>query len=122
MVRVKRGNTLRKRHKKVLVRAKGFYGRAGSIFKQAKPFVQRSLLYATRDRKARKHDFRSLWIVRLHAALLQRNLGYSEFMGAYAKSGVTLNRKMLSQLAIIEPAAFEAVLAKVFSRSRVSPS
>ena len=120
MVRVKRGNTLRKRHKKMLGKAKGFYGRAGAIFKQAKPFVQRSLMYATRDRKARKHDFRSLWIVRLHAALLQRNLGYSEFMGAFTKSTLRLNRKMLSQLAIVDPAAFDAVLAEVVATPKAA--
>ena len=120
MVRVKRGNVKRRRHKKVLSRASGFYGRAGSIFKQARFFVQRSMLYATRDRLQRKNDFRSLWIVRIHAALLQRGFSYSEFICALTKSGVRLNRKVLSQMAILDAAAFDAVLSEVMQANKVA--
>ena len=111
MTRVKRGNTKQRRHKKLLNKAKGFYGRAKSIFKQAKPFVQRSLMYATRDRLARKRDFKSVWVVRINAALQERGLSYSSFMGAYKAGELKLNRKMLSQLAVLDTAAFDAVVA-----------
>ena len=77
-------------------------------------------MYSTRDRLARKHDFRSLWIVRMHAALLQRGFSYSEFMGAFAKSGLKLNRKMLSQMAILDPLAFDAVVAEVMTAKKVA--
>ena len=110
MVRVKRGNISRKRHKKTLQRAKGFYGRAKSIIKTARPAVYRALVNATRDRREHKSTFRSLWIVRLHAALLQRNWSYSEFIYKLNTSGVKLNRKSLSELAIHDAAALDTVI------------
>ncbi len=113
MVRVKRGNVLRKRHKKVLARAKGFYGGAKLIFKMAKPATGRAKLYATRDRRARKREFRSLWVVRIHAALLPYGVSYSRFINLLSKSGVRLNRKSLAQVALTDPPAFEYIVRQL---------
>jgi large subunit ribosomal protein L20 len=120
VVRVKRGNVSHKRHKKLLRRAKGFYGRAKLIFKTGKPAVYRALGYATRDRRARKREFRSLWISRIHAGLLKQGLPYSRFVYYLNHSGVRLNRKTLAYLAATDPMAFEQVVKSVLPASPIA--
>ena len=108
MVRVKRGNVARKRRKKVLSLAKGFRGAHSRLFRVANAQVIKALKYSYVGRKNKKRQFRKLWIVRLNAA--SRNIGdinYSKFIHKIKKSTIELNRKMLSQLAIVDPATFE---------------
>ncbi|AWD32859.1 50S ribosomal protein L20 [Candidatus Fokinia solitaria] len=113
MARVKRGVTARRRHKKILEMASGYRGRAKSCFRVAIEKVHKGLQYAYRDRKVRKREFRALWIQRLNAALRERGLRYSHFMGAFLKSEIGLNRKMLSEIAIRHPQQFEQIISKV---------
>ena len=112
MARVKRGVTAHAKHKKVLKAAKGFFGRRKNTIRVAKQAVEKANQYAFRDRKRRKRTFRALWIQRLNAAVRQFGLTYSRFIDGLAKAGVTVDRKVLSDLAIREPAAFEAIVAK----------
>nr|YP_009684592.1 ribosomal protein L20 [Pseudopedinella elastica]QDR24678.1 ribosomal protein L20 [Pseudopedinella elastica] len=108
MVRVKRGNVARKRRKKVLSLAKGFRGAHSRLFRVANAQVIKALKYSYVGRKNKKRQFRKLWIVRLNAA--SRNIGdinYSKFIHKIKKSNIELNRKMLAQLAIVDPATFE---------------
>ena len=112
MARVKRGVTSHAKHKKTLKAAKGFYGRRKNTIRTAKAAVDRSMQYATRDRKAKKRTFRALWIQRLNAAVREHGLTYSRFIDGLAKAGVTVDRKVLSQLAIEQPAAFAAIVAQ----------
>jgi len=107
MTRVKRGTVVKRRHKRLLKQTKGFWGQRKNIFKRAKETLMRSLAYAFKGRKLRKRDMRSLFITRIKAAAREHNCSYSSFMNGMKKSGVELNRKMLSQLAIFEPAAFK---------------
>lgn len=111
MARVKRGVTTHARHKKILNRAKGYRGRAKSCFRVAIERVEKGLQYAYRDRRAKKRNFRSLWIQRINAAVREHGLVYSQFMNGLKLIGLDLDRKVLSELAISEPAAF-AVFAK----------
>jgi len=113
MARVKRGVTAHAKHKKVLKQAKGFYGRRKNTIRVAKQAVEKANQYAFRDRKRKKRTFRALWIQRLNAAVRPFGLNYSRFIDGLAKSGVTVDRKVLSDLAISEPAAFEAIVEKV---------
>jgi large subunit ribosomal protein L20 len=110
MARVKRGVTSHAKHKKVLKAAKGFYGRRKNTIRTAKAAVDRSMQYAYRDRKNRKRTFRALWIQRLNAAVREQGLTYSRFIDGLAKAGIEIDRKVLSDLAIHEPAAFKAVV------------
>ncbi len=110
MARVKRGVTAHAKHKKVLKQAKGFYGRRKNTIRAAKAAVDRSLQYAYRDRKTRKRNFRALWIQRINAAVREHGLTYSRFIDGLAKAGVEVDRKVLSDLAIREPAAFGALV------------
>ena len=112
MARVKRGVTSHAKHKKTLKAAKGFYGRRKNTIRTAKAAVDRSMQYATRDRKAKKRTFRALWIQRLNAAVREHGLTYSRFIDGLAKAGVTVDRKVMSQLAIEQPAAFAAIVAQ----------
>jgi large subunit ribosomal protein L20 len=112
MARVKRGVTGHAKHKKVLKAAKGYYGRRKNTIRIAKQAVEKANQYAFRDRKRRKRTFRALWIQRLNAAVRQFGLTYSRFIDGLGKAGITLDRKVLSDLAIREPAAFEAVVDK----------
>jgi len=112
MARVKRGVTSHAKHKKTLKAAKGFYGRRKNTIRAAKAAVDRSMQYATRDRKARKRVFRALWIQRLNAAVRECGLTYSRFIDGLTKAGVEIDRKALSDLAISEPAAFAAIVEK----------
>ena len=112
MSRVKRGVTSHARHKKVYKAAKGFRGRRKNTIRTAKPAVDKALQYAFRDRKRKKRTFRALWIQRLNAAVRPFGLTYSRFIDGLAKSGMTVDRKVLSDLAIHEPASFQAIAEK----------
>jgi large subunit ribosomal protein L20 len=115
MARVKRGVTAHAKHKKVLKAAKGYYGRRKNTIRIAKQAVERANQYAYRDRKRRKRTFRALWIQRLNAAVRPFGLTYSRFIAGLGKAGIVVDRKVLSDLAIREPAAFEAIVGKVKS-------
>ena len=112
MARVKRGVTSHAKHKKVFKAAKGFYGRRQNTIRIAKQAVEKANQYAFRDRKRRKRTFRALWIQRLNAAVRPFGITYSRFIDGLAKAGITVDRKVLSDLAIREPAAFQAIVAK----------
>ena len=101
------------RRKRVLELAKGFFGRKKNVWTVAKNAVEKGLVYAYRDRKAKKRDFRSLWIQRINAGARLHGMSYSEFMGKIKKSGIDLNRKVLADLAMNHPEAFEAVVKKM---------
>ena len=105
-MRVKRGNVLRKRHKKILKLAKGFIGARSRIFKVANTAVMKKLKYQYRDRRNKKRTMRRLWIVRINAAVRQHGLSYSKFMNALKKADIQVNRKMLADLAVSDEAAF----------------
>jgi large subunit ribosomal protein L20 len=109
MARVKRGVTARARHKKVIAKAKGARGRSKNTFRAAARRVEKDLQYAYRDRRARKRNFRSLWIQRINAAAREHGLTYSQFMNGIKKAGVALDRKILADLAVREPAAFKSL-------------
>jgi large subunit ribosomal protein L20 len=113
MARVKRGVTSHAKHKKTLKAAKGYYGRRKNTIRIAKQAVEKANQYAFRDRKRRKRSFRALWIQRINAAVRPFGLTYSRFIDGLAKSGITVDRKVLSELAIAEPAAFQAIVEKV---------
>jgi large subunit ribosomal protein L20 len=103
----------RKRRKRVLELAKGFFGRKKNVWTVAKNAVEKGLVYAYRDRKAKKRDFRALWIQRINAGARLHGMSYSQFIGKVKKSGIDLNRKVLADLAMNHPAAFEAVVKKL---------
>ena len=109
MTRVKRGVTARARHKKVLKLTKGHFGSRHTLFKTANESMMHSLVYAYRDRRRRKRDFRRLWITRINAASRQHGLSYSRFMYGLKQADVRLDRKILADLAVHEPQAFEAI-------------
>ena len=112
MAHVKRGVTSRARHKKVLSAAKGFRGRRKNTIRIARQAVERSMQYATRDRRTRKRNFRALWIQRINAATREHGLTYGRFIDGLNKAGIEIDRKVLSDMAIHEPAAFEALVGK----------
>lgn len=112
MARVKGALMTRKRRKKTLKLAKGYWGSKSRHFKMAKQAVMKSGNYAYIGRKARKRDFRRLWITRISAACRMNGISYSMFMNGLKKAGVTLNRKMLSEVAIADEAAFKALVEK----------
>jgi large subunit ribosomal protein L20 len=112
VARVKRGVTGRAKHKKVFKAAKGYYGRRKNTIRVAKQAVEKAQQYAYRDRKRRKRTFRALWIQRLNAAVRPFGLTYSRFIDGLGKAGILVDRKILSDLAIKEPAAFQAVVEK----------
>jgi large subunit ribosomal protein L20 len=109
MSRVKRGVTSHARHKKILKKAEGYYGRRKNTIRIAKQAVDKANQYAFRDRKARKRTFRGLWIQRINAAARLYDLTYSRFIDGLAKAGVTVDRKMLADIAVHEPDAFKAL-------------
>ncbi|MBU2754037.1 50S ribosomal protein L20 [Acidithiobacillus sp. CV18-2] len=111
MPRVKRGVTAHARHKKVLARAKGFRGQRKSNFRIANQAVMKALVYAYRDRRTKKRDFRSLWIVRINAAARSEGLSYSRFINGLQRAGVSLDRKVLADLAVRDKAAFSRLVA-----------
>ena len=103
----------RARRKRVMEMAKGYFGRRKNVWTVAKNAVEKGLVYAYRDRKAKKRDFRTLWIARINAGARLHGMSYSEFMGKIKKAGIDLNRKVLADLAMNHPAAFEAVAKKL---------
>ena len=111
MARVKRGVTAHARHKKVLELAKGYRGRGSTAYRVAIEKVEKALRYAYRDRRNRKRDFRALWIQRINAGARQHGLTYSQFMHGIKLAGLDLDRKVLSDIAIREPEAFQAIAA-----------
>jgi large subunit ribosomal protein L20 len=112
MARVKRGVAGHAKHKKVYKATKGHYGRRRNTIRIAKQSMEKAQQYAYRDRKRRKRTFRALWIQRLNAAVRPFGLNYSRFIDGLGKAGVTVDRKVLSDLAITEPAAFQAIVEK----------
>ncbi|MFD2164103.1 50S ribosomal protein L20 [Paradesertivirga mongoliensis] len=103
----------RRRRKKILKLARGYYGSRSKVYTIAKNTVEKGLQYAYRDRKAKKREFRALWIQRINAGARHHGLSYSQFMGKLTKSGIGLNRKVLADLAMNEPAAFKAIVEAV---------
>jgi large subunit ribosomal protein L20 len=110
MPRVKRGPVARKRRKKILKLAKGYFGSKSKLFKVAKQQVMKSLQYAYRDRRQRKRDFRKLWIARINAAARSEGLSYSRFINGLKKADVEINRKMLADMAIHDKAGFDRLV------------
>ena len=110
MARVKRGNVARKRRNKILRLARGFRGSNGTLFRTANQRVMEALCNAYRDRRRRKRDFRRLWIARINAAARLNGVSYSRLIGGLKKADVQLNRKMLAQLAVLDPTSFATVV------------
>ncbi len=110
MTRVKRGNVARKRRNKILKIAKGFRGSHSTLFRTANQQVMKALRNAYRDRRKRKRDFRRLWITRINAAVRPHGMSYSQLIGKLKKVDIQLNRKMLAQLAVLDPVAFGKVV------------
>lgn len=112
MARVKRGLMRHKRHKKVIEKASGYWGRKKNVFSRAHEQVMKSGQYAFRDRRAKKRDFRRLWIVRITAACRECDIKYSELIHGLTTKGIQINRKMLSEFAIADMVAFKAIVAQ----------
>jgi large subunit ribosomal protein L20 len=110
-MRVKKGFKARRRRNSILKLAKGFRGRRKNCFKRANQAVERALDYATRDRRQKRRDFRKLWIVRINAAARLNGVSYSKLIAGMAKKGVTIDRKIMADLAVFDPAGFSAVVA-----------
>ncbi|PZW39120.1 MULTISPECIES: 50S ribosomal protein L20 [Mesonia] len=103
----------RARRKKVMKQAKGYFGRRKNVWTVAKNAVEKAMLYAYRDRKAKKRNFRTLWITRINAGARMHGMSYSQFMGKVKANGIELNRKVLADLAMNHPEAFKAIIEKV---------
>jgi large subunit ribosomal protein L20 len=116
MPRVKRGVTAHAKHKKVIARAKGFRGRRGNVFRVAKQAVMKADQYAYRDRRARKREFRALWIARINAGARQFGLSYSAFMNGLKKAAIEVDRKVLADLAVADKAAFAKLAEQAKAR------
>ncbi|MCD6326353.1 50S ribosomal protein L20 [bacterium] len=116
MPRAKSSIVKRKRHKRVLEMAKGYRGSRGNLYRVANETVLRALAFAYRDRRRRKRDFRRLWILRISAASRAQGLKYSEFIDGLQKRHISLNRKVLSQIAVFDPDAFEALTSLVLQK------
>ena len=117
MPRVKRGVTAHRRHRKILSQAKGYRGRRKNVFRVAKQAVIRAGQYAYRDRRQRKRQFRSLWIVRINAAARLHGLSYARFMSGLKKAGIELDRKVLAEIAVFDDTAFAELAAAAKSSS-----
>ncbi len=117
MTRVKRGNVAHKRRKKIFKLAKGFRAGASKLFRTANQRVMKALRHAYRDRRKRKRDFRRLWIVRINAAARLNGISYSQFIDKLNKADVKLNRKMLAQIAMMDPDGFSQVVKTVQTKS-----
>jgi large subunit ribosomal protein L20 len=115
MARVKGGVTAHARHKKVLKKAKGYYGRRKNTFRTANAAVEKAALYSYRDRKAKKRVFRALWIQRINAAVREEGLTYSRFISGLVKAGVELDRKVMADIAMNQPDAFKGLIAQAKS-------
>ena len=113
MARVKGAMKTRARHKKILKLAKGYRGAKSKLYKTANQAVMKSLSYAYRDRKAQKREFRQLWIARISAAARMNGISYSKFMNGLKNNGIEINRKMLAEIAVSDPAAFSSLVERV---------
>lgn len=113
MARVKGAMKTRARHKKILKLAKGYRGAKSKLFKTANQAVMKSLAYAYRDRKAKKREFRQLWIARINAAARMNGISYSKFMNGLKQKGIEINRKMLAEIAVSDPEAFTKLVEQV---------
>lgn len=113
MPRVRRGSKARHRRKKILKAAKGFRGGQSKLFKTASISVDRARMYAYRDRRARKRDFRKLWIIRINAAARENGLTYGRLMGGLHKAGIEIDRKILAEMAVNDPVVFSQVASMV---------
>jgi large subunit ribosomal protein L20 len=122
VARVKRGVTTHARHKKVLDLAKGYRGRGSTAYRVAIEKVEKALRYAYRDRRNRKRDFRSLWIQRINAGAREQGLTYSQFMHGIKLAGLDLDRKVLSDIAIREPEAFQAIATTARTALAAAPA
>ena len=112
MSRVRRGTKKKDRRKKILKLAKGYYGGRSKLYRTAKESVERALAYSYRDRRRKKRDFRSLWIVRINAAARMHDMKYSSFMTGLKRAGIDLDRKILAELAVSNPEAFAELASK----------
>lgn len=112
MSRVKRGVTSHAKHKKVIKAAKGYFGRRKNAIKTARQAVEKAGQYAYRDRRAKKRNFRSLWITRINAGVREHGLTYARFIDGLSKAGIEVDRKVLADLAVKEPEAFKAIAEK----------
>jgi large subunit ribosomal protein L20 len=115
MPRVKRGVTAHARHKKILKKAKGYYGARSRVFRTAKQAVIKAGQYAFRDRRQKKRQFRALWIIRINAALHEQGLSYSKFIHGLKLASIEIDRKVLADLAVSDKSGFAAIVAKVKS-------
>jgi large subunit ribosomal protein L20 len=115
MARVKGGVTAHARHKKILAEAAGYYGRRSTTFRTANAAVEKAGKYAYRDRRQKKRNFRALWIQRINAAVREEGLTYSAFIGLLAKAGITIDRKVMADLAMNQPEAFKTLVGQAKS-------
>lgn len=122
MPRVRKGAARKRRHKRILREARGYFGTKSRHFQQAKVALMRAGQFAWRDRRQRKRDMRRLWITRITAACRMRGTRYSAFMNGLKLSGVLLNRKMLSEIAIHDPKAFDKLVETAMKASRATPA
>jgi large subunit ribosomal protein L20 len=122
MPRIRKGAARRRKHKRVLRAARGYYGAASRRYRIAKQSVFRAAVSATIDRKRRKRDFRSLWVTRISAACRQRGINYSQLMNGLFQADVALNRKMLSEIAIDDPAAFDKIVETAMAAVAAGPA
>ena len=113
MARVKGAMKTRARHKKILKLAKGYRGAKSKLFRTANQAVMKSLAYAYRDRKAKKREFRQLWIARINAGARMNGISYSKFMNGLKNKGIEINRKMLAEIAVSDPEAFKSLVDQV---------
>lgn len=120
MPRVKRGVTARAKHKKVLAKAKGYYGARSRVYRVAKQAVIKAAQYAYRDRKQKKREFRALWIVRVNAAARAHGMSYSVFMNGLKKAAIAMDRKVLADIAVHDKDAFAALVEQVKSVQQVA--
>ncbi len=122
MPRVRKGAARKQKHKRVLREARGYFGTKSRHFQQAKVALMRAGRFAWRDRRRRKRDMRRLWITRITAACRMRDTRYSLFMNGLKHAGILLNRKMLSEIAIHDPASFDAIVATAVKASKAAPA
>ena len=112
MARVSRGVTAKAKHKKILKKAKGYYGRRKNVFRVAVQAVEKSMQYAYRDRRNKKRDFRGLWVQRINAGVRMHGITYSQFMNGLKKATIEIDRKVLAELAVNQPEIFKALVEK----------
>jgi large subunit ribosomal protein L20 len=120
MARVKRGVTAHAKHKKILKKAKGYYGRRKNTIRVAKQAVEKAMQYAYRDRKRKKRTFRALWIQRINAAVREHGLTYGRFIDGLGKAGIEVDRKMLADLAVKDAAGFKALVDQAAAKLKAA--